>query len=442
MKVAVFGSGYVGLVQAAVLAEVGHQVICIDVDGDKITRLQRGEISIYEPGLDALVAKGMARKLLRFSTDADIAIDHAEIIFIAVGTPANTDGSAQLQYVLDVAQRIAKRIAQWRIVINKSTVPVGTAAKVRSMMAKTLQMRGLEVDFAVVSNPEFLKEGSAVADCRYPDRIILGTDDSRAETALRTLYAPFDCKNIMVMDVRSAELAKYAANCMLATKISFINEIAHIAEHCGADIEQVRRGISADPRIGSHFIHAGCGYGGSCFPKDIRALLHMAHEHDFEASLITAVDKVNQRQKQVLFDKIQAHFRILKNRCFALWGLAFKPNTNDLREAVSGVLIRALLRAGALVRAYDPQAMEAAKQMYNGCQGLFLCATQEEALEGADALVVCTEWKCFQSPDWETLHQQLKYQVVFDGRNIYDPLQVRRQGLCYYGIGRGSQSAK
>ncbi|CAN7512328.1 UDP-glucose dehydrogenase family protein [Aminobacter sp. LjRoot7] len=440
MNLTVFGIGYVGLVQAAVLAEVGHDVVCVDVDAAKVERLNQGFIPIFEPGLEALVRENHAAGRIVFTTDAALAVRHGEIQMIAVGTPQGEDGSADLKYVLSVADAIGREMAGPKIVVTKSTVPVGTADKVREAIAAALKTRGREeLSFDVVSNPEFLKEGSAVADCMKPDRIIVGTDSEAAEEVMRELYAPFNRNHekMIVMDVRSAEFTKYAANCMLATKISFMNEMANLAELLGADIEEVRKGIGSDPRIGYHFIYPGLGYGGSCFPKDVRALIRTAGDVGFEPVLLHSVEARNNAQKAVLFDKLKAHFNgDLAGKTFALWGLAFKPNTDDMREAPSRVLMEALWQAGAKVQAYDPEAMNEAQQIYGQRDDLTLCGTKEAALRGADALLIATEWKNFRAPSFELIRDQLKTPVIFDGRNLYDPAVVARHGIQYVSIGR------
>ena len=440
MKVTVFGTGYVGLVQGAVLAEVGHQVVCVDVDPDKIARLQQGQIPIYEPGLENLVRDNHAAGRLQFTTDAAAGVRHGSVQFIAVGTPPDEDGSADLQYVLAVAATIAEHMDGHRIIINKSTVPVGTARQVCATVEAILAERNdARLTFDVVSNPEFLKEGSAVADCMRPDRIIIGTDSGEAEEVMRELYAPFNRihEKIIIMDVPSAELTKYAANCMLATKISFMNEMANLAELLGADIEMVRQGIGSDPRIGYHFIYPGAGYGGSCFPKDIQALIRTAEVVDFDARVLRAVESRNKEQKTLLYRKISNHFQgDLEGKTFAIWGLAFKPNTNDMREAPSRVLMEALWQAGARVRAYDPEAMEETQRLYLHCDDLQLCGTKESALKGADALVVVTDWQAFKAPDFDLIHDYLNYPVIFDGRNLYDPKRMAKKGFTYYAIGR------
>src|SRR5690554_554137 len=440
MKVTVFGTGYVGLVQGAVLAEVGHHVICVDVDPGKIERLQQGQIPIYEPGLENLVRDNHAAGRLQFTTDAPVGVRHGTVQFIAVGTPPDEDGSADLQYVLAVAATIAEHMDGHRIIINKSTVPVGTARQVCETVNGVLAGRDTPaLTFDVVSNPEFLKEGSAVADCMRPDRIIIGTDSADTEEVMRELYAPFNHihEKIIVMDVQSAKLTKYAANCMLATKISFMNEMANLAEQLGADIEMVRQGIGSDPRIGYHFIYAGAGYGGSCFPKDIQALIRTADSIDFDARILKAVESRNKEQKTMLFRKISRHFNgDLSGKTFAIWGLAFKPNTNDMREAPSRVLMEALWQAGARVQAYDPEAMEETQRLYLHRDDLQLCGTKESALRGADALILITDWQAFKAPDFELIANYLSSPVIFDGRNLYDPVRMQKKGFHYYAIGR------
>jgi len=441
MKITVFGTGYVGLVQGAVLAEVGHDVLCVDIDAAKVARLNDGQIPIYEPGLEDLVRANHAAGRLNFTTDAARGVAHGRIQFIAVGTPPDEDGSADLQYVLGVAQTIAEHMAEPRVVITKSTVPVGTADKVRARIAETLAGRGAAIGFDVVSNPEFLKEGAAVADCMRPDRIVIGAGSPETEELLREVYEPFNRSRdkIIVMDVRSAELTKYAANCMLATKISFMNEIAGIAERLGADVEMVRQGIGADQRIGHHFIYPGAGYGGSCFPKDVKALIHTARAAGFEPTVLQAVEDRNDAQKEVIFDKIRRHYGgAPKGRTFALWGLSFKPNTDDMREAASRVLMEALWAAGAKVQAYDPEAMEETQRIYGDRDDLTLAGTKEAALRGADALVVMTEWQAFRAPDFDLIGERLGARVVFDGRNLYDPGRMAKKGFAYYAIGRGA----
>ena len=440
MKVTVFGIGYVGLVQGAVLAEVGHDVVCIDIDANKVERLKQGHIPIYEPGLEALVKENHAAGRLNFTTDAAAGVKHGEVQFIAVGTPPDEDGSADLKYVLAVAETIAKHMEHPQIIIDKSTVPVGTADKVSAKITQVLATRGREdLAFSVVSNPEFLKEGSAVADCMRPDRIVIGTDNKNAEDVMRELYAPFNRNHekIIVMDVRSAELTKYAANCMLATKISFMNEMANLAEILGADIEMVRQGIGSDPRIGYQFLYAGVGYGGSCFPKDVQALIRTADSIDFDAKVLKAVEIRNEEQKSVLFKKISKHFNgDLKDKIFALWGLSFKPNTDDMREAPSRVLMEALWKAGAKVQAFDPEAMKETQRIYGNKNELSLCGTKESALKGADALVIVTEWQEFKAPDFELVKQHLRANLIFDGRNLFNPSKMKEKQIKYYSIGR------
>ncbi len=443
MKITIFGSGYVGLVTGACFAEVGNEVLCVDVDKHKVARLQRGEIPIHEPGLDEVVRRNSGGGRLRFTTDIAEGVAHGLFQFIAVGTPPDEDGSADLQHVRAVACAIGHCLDGYRVVVNKSTVPVGTADVVRETIAGILAERGLDLPFTVVSNPEFLKEGMAVPDFMRPDRIIIGCDDERAARLLRTLYAPFNRNRdrLIEMDVRSAELTKYAANALLATKISFMNEMANLAERLGADIEKVRIGIGADPRIGYHFIYPGAGYGGSCFPKDVKALEYTARSVHYDAALLQAVEAVNQRQKNVLFTKIQRHFHHdLRGRTFALWGLAFKPGTDDMREAPSRVLLEALWAAGAVVQAYDPAAMNEARRLYGERPDFRLCEQALAALENADALAILTEWSLFRSPDFAAIRQALKQPVIFDGRNLYDPDELREAGLIYYAIGRGETS--
>lgn len=440
MKVTIFGSGYVGLVTGVCLAEVGHQVICVDIDQNKINKLNQGIIPIYEPGLEELVLRNKANGRLLFTTDTAQAVAFGQIQFIAVGTPPDEDGSADLQYVLAVANSIATHMTDYKVVVDKSTVPVGTADRVRAAIESKLAERGVDLEFDVVSNPEFLKEGAAIDDFMKPDRIVIGTDSPKAEELLRTLYLPFNRNHqrLVVMDIRSAELTKYAANAMLATKISFMNELANLAERLGADIEQVRLGIGSDPRIGYHFIYPGCGYGGSCFPKDVSALAKTALTTGYVPELLNAVEAVNSRQKQRLFQKIQHHFSAdLKDRIFAIWGLSFKPNTDDMREASSRDLIEALWQAGAQVRVFDPKAMEETQRIYGERPDLTYCESPEHALEQADALVVVTEWKQFRSLDFDILRANLKAPVIFDGRNLYQPEELAEQGFDYYAIGRG-----
>lgn len=440
MKVTVFGTGYVGLVTGACLADVGHEVLCVDIDQRKVENLKAGVIPIYEPGLEPIVKQAIQNGLLEFTTDMDSAVAHGQLQFIAVGTPSGEDGSADLQYVAAVAKSIGERLDGYRVVINKSTVPVGTAELVHTTIKKTLDARGEEIDFDVVSNPEFLKEGAAVNDFMKPDRIVVGTTSSKAEALMRELYAPFNRNHdrMIFMDIRSAELTKYAANAMLATKISFINEMANLAERLGADIEKVRNGIGADPRIGYHFIYPGCGYGGSCFPKDVKALINIAKNCGYRAGLMEAVDSVNATQKEKLFGYIDAHFNgDLRNKTFALWGLSFKPNTDDMREAPSRTLMEALWKKGAKIQAFDPVAMEETQNIYGLRDDLKLVGTKETALEGADALVICTEWKNFRAPNFELIKSTLRNPLIFDGRNLYEPERVAALGINYYGVGRG-----
>jgi len=440
MRIGIFGTGYVGLVTGACLAEVGNHVICMDIDQDKVDALNRGEIPIFEPGLEALVQRNHAAGRLQFSTDALETTRHGEILFIAVGTPSDTDGSADLRAVLSVARTIGRELADSQLVVTKSTVPVGTAEKVRAALAETGSGKFTP---RVASNPEFLKEGAAVKDFMAPDRIIIGVDDEKSESQLRRLYAPFNRnrEKMFSMDIPSAELTKYAANAMLATKISFMNELANIAERVGADIERVRIGIGSDPRIGYHFIYPGVGYGGSCFPKDIRALARTAADHDHQARILQAVETVNQKQKQRLFEKISLYFgNDLAGRTIALWGLAFKPETDDMREAPALVLMEALWEAGANVRAFDPKAMPETRHICGERDDLALVSEPYEALEGADALVVITEWKAFWSPDFERIKTLLSEPVIFDGRNIYDPQDLAALGFRHESIGRRSRS--
>jgi UDPglucose 6-dehydrogenase len=440
IKVTIFGTGYVGLVTGACLAEMGNHVVCVDIDAAKVERLKRGEIPIYEPGLEPIVKRNHASGQLDFTTEAGAAIEHGDIIFIAVGTPPDEDGSADLQYVKAVARVIGEHLKRYAVIVNKSTVPVGTADRVRETVSAVLTARDAKVEFDVVSNPEFLKEGAAVEDCLRPDRIVVGASSERAVAVLRKLYAPFNRNHdrMVVMDERSAELTKYAANAMLATKISFMNEIAGIAERVGADVELVRHGIGSDPRIGYHFIYPGAGYGGSCFPKDVQALERIARSYGYDAQLLAAVEAVNLQQKGKLFELISRHFDgKLAGRTVAVWGLAFKPNTDDMREAPSRTLIEALWRAGAKVRAFDPEAREEASRLYGERDDLVLCAHAYDALQGADVLAVVTEWKAFRSPDFARIRSALSEPAIFDGRNLYDPQTVEEAGLAYYGIGRG-----
>ncbi len=440
MRLTIFGSGYVGLVTGACMAEMGNHVVCYDIDEQKIARLNNGEVPIYEPGLDAYIARNMESGRLEFTTDTRKAVDHGLFQFIAVGTPPDEDGSADLKHVLAVARAIGEHMDEYRVVVDKSTVPVGTADKVKAELQKALDERGKSVEFDVVSNPEFLKEGAAIGDFMKPDRIIVGTDNPRTTELLRSLYEPFNRNHdrLISMDIRSAELTKYAANAMLATKISFMNELANLAERFGADIENVRHGIGSDPRIGYHFIYPGAGYGGSCFPKDVQALAKSAADTGYDAALLNAVEDVNLRQKRRIFEKLQAHYGgDLKGKTIALWGLSFKPNTDDMRAAPSRVIMESLWEAGATVRAYDPQASAEAARIYPDREGLELCDTAYGAVEGADALVIITEWQEFRSPDFKRLKDELADAVIFDGRNLYDPETVEGLGLQYYAIGRG-----
>jgi UDPglucose 6-dehydrogenase len=442
MRITIFGGGYVGLVTGACLADAGNQVVCVDVDENKIAMLKRGEVPIHEPGLEEVVKRNFDAGRLSFTTSAKEGVRHGLYQLIAVGTPPDENGSADLQYVLAVARSIGELMTEYKVVITKSTVPVGTADKVREAVGAALAARQASIEFDTVSNPEFLKEGAAIADFMKPDRVIIGTDSERATEHLRSLYAPFthNRDRMIVMDVRSAELTKYAANAMLATKISFMNELANLAEHFGADIEAVRLGVGADPRIGHAFIYPGVGYGGSCFPKDVRALKRSADEVGYEASLLAAVESVNDRQKKVLFHKIEAHFGDLRGKTIALWGLAFKPNTDDMREASSRVLMESLWSAGASVRAYDPVAMPECRRIYGNRADLILCKTSPEVFEGADALAIVTEWREFRSPDFDAIKSALRTPAIFDGRNLYDPAQMARLGFSYYAIGRGQRS--
>ncbi len=440
MQLTIFGSGYVGLVTGACMAEMGNHVVCYDIDEAKIATLNNGDMPIYEPGLDAYIQRNREAGRLEFTTDVAHAVGHGLFQMVAVGTPPDEDGSADLKHVRAVAHSIGEHMNDYRIVVDKSTVPVGTADMVKAEIQSALDTRGKSIEFDVVSNPEFLKEGAAINDFMKPDRIIVGTDNPRTTELLRTLYEPFNRNHdrMITMDIRSAELTKYAANAMLATKISFMNELANLAERFGADIEKVRLGIGSDPRIGYHFIYPGAGYGGSCFPKDVRALAKSGADAGYQASLLEVVEEVNNRQKQRLFEKIGAHYDgDVAGKTIAIWGLAFKPSTDDMREAPSRVLMEALWEAGATVRAYDPEAMEETGRLYPDQAGLALCDTAYHALEGADALVIVTEWQEFRSPDFTVLKKQLADAVVFDGRNLFEPEAVQAGGLQYYAMGRG-----
>jgi UDPglucose 6-dehydrogenase len=444
MRLTIFGSGYVGLVTGACFAEAGNDVLCVDVDERKVEMLKRGESPIFEPGLTELLNKNIAAGRLTFTTDAAEGVRHGLFQFIAVGTPPDEDGSADLKYVLAVAESIGRHIGDYRVVVTKSTVPVGTADKVKAKIDATLKDRGAAFEFDVVSNPEFLKEGAAINDFMKPDRIVVGTDNLRTGELLKVLYDPFtrNRERMIIMDVRSSELTKYAANAMLATKISFMNELANLAERMGADIEKVRLGIGSDPRIGYHFIYPGAGYGGSCFPKDVQALSRSARDHSFNAELLDAVEGVNKRQKEVLFEKMQRYFDgKLKGRTIALWGLAFKPNTDDMREAPSRVLMERLWEAGAKVRAYDPVAGHETQRIYGDRADFEIVKSAPDALKGADALAIVTEWQEFRSPDFDAIKSELRHPVIFDGRNLYDPAFVKRFGLSYFAIGRGESLA-
>ena len=444
MKVTVFGAGYVGLVSAACLSDMGNSVLCADVDDARVARLQAGEVPIHEPGLAELLRRNVAAGRLRFTTDAEQAVGHGTIVFIAVGTPPAEDGSADVGHVLEVARRIGAHMQDYKVVVNKSTVPVGTAQRVREALVEGLRARQALVPFAVVSNPEFLKEGAAIDDFMHPDRVLIGSDDEQATLLMRALYAPFlrNRDRIVLMDVRSAELTKYVANAMLVTRISFMNEVAALAERVGADIEQVRLGIGSDPRIGTHFLYAGCGWGGSCFPKDVRALAHMGHGSGVDMGILRAVQEVNEHQKRLLGQRLVARFGTdLRGHAFAIWGLAFKPETDDLREAPSLVLIEELLARGATVRAYDPVAMPALAARMGPLAGLELVTDPMDAAQGADALVVVTEWRQFRSPDFPGLLRALRVPVIVDGRNLYDPALMRQMGFEHLAIGRGAPAS-
>ncbi len=442
MKVTIFGAGYVGLVTGACLSEMGNHVVCVDVDARKIERLQRGEIPIHEPGLDALVQRNAAAGRLQFTQDTAAAVAHGTLQIIGVGTPPDEDGSADLQYVLAVARSIGRLMTDYKVVIDKSTVPVGTADKVRSAIAEELAARGVPLDYAVVSNPEFLKEGAAIDDFMKPDRIVVGSDDARATLLMRALYAPFmrNHERLVVMDVKSAEFTKYAANAMLATRISFMNELARLADRVGADIEWVRKGIGSDPRIGTHFLYPGTGYGGSCFPKDVKALIRTARDHGVPLRVLQAVEDANEAQKMILVERVvQRYGDDLAGRTFALWGLAFKPNTDDMREAPSRVVIGELLARGASIRAYDPVALAEAARIFGVTPGLTLVNSAMAAVQGADALLIATEWREFRTPDFDALKAALRQPLVLDGRNLYEPALMAAMGIDYVAVGRGAR---
>ena len=439
MRLTMFGTGYVGLVTGTCFAEMGNDVLCIDIDQSKVDALRRGEIPIFEPGLESMVQANTAAGRLRFDSDPAAGIDHGELLFIAVGTPSDEDGSADLQYVLKVAETIGTHMQEPKIIVDKSTVPVGTGDQVRAKVQATLDARGSSLDFDVVSNPEFLKEGAAIGDFMKPDRIIIGTQNPASAARLDELYAPFNRNHdkVLHMDLRSAELTKYAANVMLASRISLMNEFANLAERLDADIDAVRRGIGSDPRIGYNFIYPGAGYGGSCFPKDVKALIYTAEQIGHEPKIMHSIEAVNEHQKTVLFQKLNRHFDgALAGKTIALWGLAFKPNTDDMREAPSRTLMEALFAAGATVRAYDPAAMDEARRLYGNAESLVLCEQRDETLENADALAILTEWNEFRSPDFGMLKAKLHHPVIVDGRNLYEPATVASHGLHYYAIGR------
>ncbi|AFP85726.1 nucleotide sugar dehydrogenase [secondary endosymbiont of Heteropsylla cubana] len=441
MKVTVFGVGYVGLVQAAVLSSVGHEVLCVDVDHSKINNLKKGLVSIYEPELTPLVLQNYESGRLKFTTDAESGVNHGLVQLIAVGTPLKEDGSVDLKFVTAVADAIGKHMQDYKVILNKSTVPIGTSDNIRSVICKILENRSSNLTFDIASNPEFLKEGSAVADCIYPERIIIGTDNEDVVDLVYELYKPFnsDRKKIIIMDIRSAEMTKYAANCMLANKISFMSEISNLAELLGADAEKVRQGIGSDSRIGYSFIYPGCGYGGSCLPKDVKALIYIAEHVGYQPKLLQAVESVNKQQKYKLLSFIYRHFgEDLSGKTFALWGLSFKPNTDDMREASSRVLMEALWASGATIQAFDPKAMYEAQRIYGCRNDLQLMDNKEAVLRGADALIVCTEWKNFCAPDFDIIKAELKQPVIFDGRNLYDLEVLINRGFVYYGIGRGA----
>jgi UDPglucose 6-dehydrogenase len=439
MKITIIGTGYVGLVSGACLAELGNDVMCLDVDAGKIAQLKRGKIPIYEPGLEPLVRRNTEAGRLHFTTDVAQSVAHGQVQFIAVGTPPDEDGSADLQYVISAARAIGRHMNEYRLVVNKSTVPVGTAARVQSAIAGELAQRGKTIEFSVVSNPEFLKEGAAIEDFMRPDRVVIGVSDERAKQIMRSIYAPIqrNHERMIFMDIPSAELTKYAANAMLATRISFMNELANLAEQLGADIEHVRQGIGSDARIGYHFLYAGCGYGGACFPKDVSALQQTAHDAGMQLKIIEAVNQVNETQKQRLLEKVTRRFgEKLTDKRFAVWGLAFKANTNDMRDATSQVIVPGLIARGATVVAYDPVAMDEAKKAFAQLPRLEFATSPRAALDGADCLVIVTEWKEFRSPDFDDIKRRLRTPVIIDGRNLYEPAMVRSHGLEYSGIGR------
>ncbi len=441
MKITVIGAGYVGLVTGACLSEMGNHVVCLDIDARKIDMLKRGEVPIHEPGLDAIIARNAAAGRLQFTTDVAAAVGHGTLQFIGVGTPPDEDGSADMQYVLAAARNIGQHMTDYKVIVDKSTVPVGTADKVRATVVAVLAERGLAMEFAVVSNPEFLKEGAAIEDFMKPDRIVIGSEDERATLLMRSVYAPFmrNRDKLLVMDLRSAELTKYAANAMLATRISFMNELALLAERVGADIELVRSGIGSDPRIGTHYLYAGTGYGGSCFPKDVKALIRAGQDIGLELGVLQAVEQANERQKHLLVDRVVERFGDdLSGRTFALWGLAFKPNTDDMREAPARVIVAELSRRGARVQAYDPVAMPEARRVLVDTPGLTFVDHQTAALEGADALLIATEWKEFRNPDFDLIKAKLKQPLVLDGRNLFDPVLMRAFGIDYRAIGRSA----
>jgi len=442
MKITVIGSGYVGLVSGACLADLGNDVLCLDVDPRKIEVLNNGGVPIYEPGLDDVIARNVAAGRLRFTTDVAESVAHGLVQMIAVGTPSDEDGSADLQYVIAAARAIGRSMTEYKVVVDKSTVPVGTADKVSAALAEELAARGVVLPFSVVSNPEFLKEGAAIEDFNRPDRIVIGAEDERAIKVMREMYSPFQRNHdrLIVMDIRSAELTKYAANAMLATRISFMNELANLAEKVGADIEHVRKGIGSDERIGYHFLYAGCGYGGSCFPKDIRALKRTGEEYGLPLKVLNAVEEVNHGQKSVLLNKINRRFNgDLQGKHFAVWGLAFKPGTDDMREATSRVVMEGLWAAGATVTAFDPVAMHETQRIYGEHPALAYTDNPLDALFGADALIIVTEWKAFKSPDFSAIKSRLKQPLIFDGRNLFEPASIAAQGIEYFGVGRGNQ---